>query len=66
MDPISIVREDMDRLRGRLFEVVEAVGFPDGQQDAVKRLIRRTTYDAQARVEAALRSEGRDARHPAS
>lgn len=58
MDTVDIVREDMDRLRGRLFELVEAVGFPDRQAEAAKRLIRRITYDSQANVEAALRREG--------
>jgi hypothetical protein len=60
-DAISELREDMNRLRGRLFEAIEATGMPDKQEGAVKRLIRTLTYDAQANIESALR--GRDAHH---
>jgi hypothetical protein len=54
-DPIETVREDMNRLRGRLFQFVEAIGLPDKQENAVKGLVRTLTYDAQANLEAALR-----------
>lgn len=46
-----------NRLRGRLYETVEAVGLPEKQEDAIKRLIRRQTYDSQGAVQAALRGE---------
>lgn len=55
MDTINLVREDMNRLRGRLFELVEATGLPARQEDAFKKLIRRMTYDSQAALEAILR-----------
>lgn len=57
MRPAAIrqVREDMNRLRGRLFELTEATGMPTKQELAFKALIRRETYDAQANLEAALR-----------
>jgi hypothetical protein len=45
----------MNRLRGRLFQLVEAVGLPDKQETALKGVIRATTYDVQASVEAVLR-----------
>lgn len=49
-------RKHMDRLRGRLFGLVEAVGFEPKQEAALKRCIRTTTYDAQADLERTLRS----------
>jgi hypothetical protein len=52
---IEQVRSDMNRLRGRLFQFIEAVGLPKKQEDAVKGLIRQLTYDAQADLEATLR-----------
>ena len=57
---ITAVREDMNRLRGRLFELVEAVGLDDRQEAAFKKCIRSTTYDAQANLEAALRRNGKE------
>jgi hypothetical protein len=57
---ISLVRRDMDRLRGRLFQLVELAGLPDVQERAFKSCIRSTTtYDAQADLEAALRGSER-------
>lgn len=55
---IDQLREDMNRLRGRLFGAVEAAGLPDKQENALKGLVRSLTYDAQANVESALRREG--------
>jgi hypothetical protein len=55
---ITVIRDDMNRLRGRLFEMVELAGLPKQQEDAFKKQVRRCTYDAQANVEAALRREG--------
>lgn len=54
---IQCVREDMNRLRGRLFGAVEAAGLPEKQENAIKGLIRQLTYDAQADLEAVLREE---------
>jgi hypothetical protein len=54
-DVIQQTRDDMNRLRGRLFQAIEAVGFPPKQESAIKGLIRNTTYDAQADLEATLR-----------
>lgn len=51
------LRDDFDRLRGRLYELVEATGIEDKQQEAFKRLIRRTSYDVQSRLEGRLRGE---------
>jgi hypothetical protein len=56
---IGLVRRDMDRLRGRLFQLVELAGLPDVQERAFKSCIRTTTYDAQADLEAALRGSER-------
>jgi hypothetical protein len=52
---IQTLRDDMNRLRGRLFQAIEAAGMPAKQEDAIKALIRQLTYDAQANLEASLR-----------
>lgn len=52
---IATVREDMNRLRGRLFGAIEATGMPTKQENATKGLVRHLTYDAQANLEALLR-----------
>lgn len=54
-ETVKTMREDMNRLRGRLFELVEAVGLNERQERALKGCIRTTTYDAQANLESALR-----------
>ena len=54
------IRGDFDRLRGRLFEMLEAIGMPERQLDAAKRMIKRQTYDSQASLEATLRRTGDD------
>jgi len=56
---VGMVREDMNRLRGRLFGCVEAAGLPEKQENALKGLIRQLTYDSQANLEAALHGEER-------
>lgn len=55
---IKEVRDDMNRLRGRLFGAIEATGMPTKQENAVKGLIRQLTYDAQANLEGILRRNG--------
>jgi hypothetical protein len=45
----------MNRLRGRMFQVIEAAGLPERQETALKGVIRATTYDVQVAVEAELR-----------
>lgn len=52
---IEVVRKDLNRLRGRLFQTIEAVGLPPKQEEAAKALIRQLTYDTQADLESALR-----------
>jgi hypothetical protein len=52
---IQMVREEMNALRGHLFESVEAVGMPETQENAFKGLIRTFTYTAQTNIEAKLR-----------
>lgn len=49
------LRDGMNTLRGRLFGAIEVTGMPEGQQVAMKRLVRTITYDLQATVESALR-----------
>jgi hypothetical protein len=56
-DPITVLREDMNRLRGRLFQLVEAAGLDEKQEQALKGCIRTTTYDSQASLEAMLRRD---------
>lgn len=58
-DPIKTVRDDMNRLRGRLFQAVESWGRPDVQERAMKGLIRQMTYEAQANLEAMIRQGGK-------
>jgi hypothetical protein len=53
---IEQIRQDFDRLRGRLFQAIEATGMPARQEDAVKGLVRVLSYDTQGRLEARLRS----------
>lgn len=55
---VAQIREDMNRLRGRLFGAVEAVGLPERQENAIKGFIRQHTYDAQANLEAIVRGKG--------
>lgn len=52
---IATAREEMNRLRGKLFAMLESWGLPDKQESACKQLIRERTYEAQGRIEAALR-----------
>jgi hypothetical protein len=48
---LELLRADFDRLRGRLYELVECTGMAADQADAFKRLIRRQSYDTQSRLE---------------
>jgi hypothetical protein len=54
-DKVTALRQHMDRLRGRLFQTVEAVGLDPKQERAFKGLIRHLTYDAQADLEQKLK-----------
>jgi hypothetical protein len=55
-DPtVRALRDEMNRLRGRLFQVVEALGLPDKQENAAKGVVRAATYDVQTSVESVLR-----------
>lgn len=54
-EAIAQVREDMNRLRGRLFEAIEVAGLPEKQENALKGLVRKTSYEAQADLESILR-----------
>lgn len=56
---VDDVRIHMDRLRGRLFEALEAMGMPERQEEAAKRLVRRLAYDIQNDLQATLRLAGR-------
>lgn len=60
MDAIQDFRDGMNRLRGRLFQAVEATGVEESHQTAIKGLIRSLTYDMQAEIEGALRNARRD------
>lgn len=57
-DPIETMRKDMNRLRGKLFQVVESWGRPEKQELAMKGVIRSVTYEAQADLESNLRAGG--------
>lgn len=47
----------MNRLRGRLFQLVESWGLDAKREDAMKGCIRSETYDAEADLESALRGD---------
>lgn len=55
-DPVTVMREHMNRLRGRLFGAIEATGMPEKQENAMKGLVRHLTYDAQADLEETLKN----------
>lgn len=55
---IDQIRESGNRLRGRLFSLIEASGMAEQQTEAVKRLIRELSYDAQRDLEAIIRGKG--------
>lgn len=57
-EAITGIREDFNRLRGKLFEVIEVTGMPDQQQAAFKGIVRNLTYQAQADLESTIRQEG--------
>jgi hypothetical protein len=63
LDIIEMVGQDMGRLRGRLFSLIEAVGLPRRQELALKSCVRNVSYDAQADLEQALRREFADRRN---
>lgn len=52
---VEEVAEHMNRVRGRLFGAIEAAGLPTRQENALKGLIRQSTYDAQNDLEQMLR-----------
>lgn len=52
---LQSVRDTHNTLRGKLFGAIEAVGLPERQENAIKGLIRRASYEAQAELEAAIR-----------
>jgi hypothetical protein len=54
---IRQVRSDMDRLRGRLFQLIELADLPPQKTAAFKGCVRTTTYDAQADLEGLLREQ---------
>lgn len=56
VDPgVLAMREELNRLRGRLFGLVESWGLPERQENACKQLVRSITYDSQAKLERILR-----------
>ena len=58
------VRDEFASMRAHLFEMIEATGLAQSQQNGLKGLIRTITYDSQASVEAALQRGGNHARKP--
>jgi hypothetical protein len=56
-EAIAKVREDMNRLRGELFQLVECWGVGEKRESAMKGLIRRLTYAAQANLESRIRGK---------
>jgi hypothetical protein len=54
-EAIAEIRDDFNRLRGNLFGALEAAGMPQRQENAMKGLVRKLTYEAQADLESILR-----------
>ncbi|HWK25653.1 MAG TPA: hypothetical protein VNS09_03775 [Solirubrobacter sp.] len=52
---IDVNRQEGNRVRGRLFEAIEAAGLPERQENALKGVIRNVSYQHQTAVESALR-----------
>jgi hypothetical protein len=53
---IREIRADMDRLRGRMFALIESWGPGRHRETAMKSMVRQLTYDAQGDLEAAVRA----------
>ena len=54
---IDEVRRSMAAMRGRLFQEIEAWGLSTKREKAMKGVIRQSTYDLQANLEATFRGE---------
>jgi hypothetical protein len=54
---VQLNRDQMNRLRGRLFGFFDALGLPADQNKAVKKIVRDLTYDAQVDIESTLRGD---------
>jgi hypothetical protein len=54
---LDVLNSELTRLRGHLFETVEAMGLPVQQCEAAKRLIRRQSFTSQNLIQAALRGD---------
>ncbi len=52
---ILALRDDFDRLRGRLFMALESFHLAERHEEATKGIVRRLTYDMQAQIEAKIR-----------
>ena len=55
-----VLDKSFDRMRARLLNVVEASAIPQDQQDAIKRLVKTLSYDAQADILEAIAALARD------
>ena len=54
---LDVLNVELNRMRGKLFEVVEAVGLPEKQETAIKRLIRSQSFSSQNLIQSALRGD---------
>ena len=54
---LEAIRQEMSRLRGRLFELVDAAHLASEQAHGLKGAIRHTTYDLQRELEAKARRD---------
>jgi hypothetical protein len=52
---IEEVRVDMNRLRGKLFQLVESWDVGEKRENAMKGCIRSETYHAQSELESMIR-----------
>lgn len=51
------IEQDFNRLRGRLFGAIDSWGLPEKQEEAIKKIVRRETYDAHTNLVAVLRRD---------
>lgn len=54
---ITEIRDQMDKLRGRLFQAIEAWGPGRKREEAMKGQVRTITYHFQANLEAMTRED---------
>lgn len=47
LPPYEIVREEFNSLRGRTLSMIESVGLPRAQEEAIKKMVKNITFQSQ-------------------